>query len=329
MIAAAGDILAWAAWAGALLGGLVLCALYSGLETGTYVVNKIRMDLRAEAGSRAAKILRRQWQNPRNLLAVLLVGTNFAAYLATFAVSAMFVRAGMAGRAEWYTLALATPLLFILGESVPKNVFRRLAETLVYRLAWLLQLSSVVFNACGLVPLIRAFSWLILRCVPRRRAPARDALSTIVAEGTASGVLTHFQSVMADRVMNIARVTLDDVMIPMARVARAPGEVGRDEFLALACGHDYSRVPLLDEAGQVVAVVVVQDVLADRGGADPATIAAVPLVLPAAMTVTDALYRMQRAHAALAVVEDPSRKHLGIVTVKDLVEEIVGELAQW
>ena len=90
--------------------GLALCAAFCGLETGVYVLNKARLDLRAERGWQSAKLLKAMLARPGNLLVVLLVGTNLAAYLVTFAISAMFLLSGAGRRTEWYTIAAATPL---------------------------------------------------------------------------------------------------------------------------------------------------------------------------------------------------------------------------
>jgi len=320
-------------WLVVLAVGVVMSGLYSGLETGVYVINKFRLDLRADRGDRPARRLKRIIDDYHNLLAVLLIGTNVANYAATFALGAMFALAGAGQAAEWYTIAVATPILFIFGESVPKNVFQRLAERMVYRLSWLLRASSVLFNLCGICPLVRGFSWLVTRLIPGRHTGGfhahHEGLAAIVAEGRASGVLTHFQSVMANRVMQIDQVHLVDVMVPLDAAVTAPAGVGRDELIEIIRDHDYSRVPLLDGAQKAVAVLDVYKVLLGPADAEPTALAAEPLVLPAGMGVTDALYRMQRRRETMAVVEDAEATHVGIVTIKDLVEEIVGELEAW
>lgn len=333
MIATSGDIFTWVAWSAVIPVGVVLAGLFCGLETGIYVLNKFRLDLRAESGSRAAGLLKRMIGNYNNLLAVLLIGTNLAAYFTTFAISAIFVLSGLGQHVEWYTVAVATPILFIFGESVPKNVFQRLAERLVYRLSWVLGFSSMLFNACGVLPLVRGFTWLMMRLVPpgrRKSIRARhEGIAAIVAEGRACGVLTHFQSVMADRVMHISHVRLSDVMVPLGEAVSAPLEVGRGDLLELIRSHNYSRLPLLDDDGQVSGILDIYEVLLGEGEARPADFARPPHVMLGDIPVTDALYLMQRAGATLAVVKNADNQHMGIVTVKDLVEEIVGELEAW
>ncbi len=325
MIAAAWA--AWALWSAVLVAATGLCGLYCGLETGIYRLNKIRLDLRAEAGAREARLLRRMLRAPNHLLAVLLIGTNLTSYAVAFAVTAMFQMSGAGQAAVWYSLLVVTPLLFVLGDSVPKDVFQRLAETLTYRLSWLLAASDVLFKVTGLSPLVRGVSWLVMLPVHRRRADANERLSAVFTEGRASGVLTHMQTLMVDRVMHISEVTLADAMVPMDRVVAVGRDLRRDELLEVIRGNNHSRLPVRGESGDVIGVLDIYDVLAGEA-ARPAEQMAQPLTLPEALTVTEALYRLQRAHRMMAIVVSAERP-VGIVTIKDLVEEIVGELEEW
>jgi putative hemolysin len=322
----------WLVWIAVFAGSVVLSYIYSGLETGIYVMNKIRLDLRAESGSKSARRIRGVIRNQANFLAVLLLGNNTVNYAATFAIGAMFLLAGCGERSEWYTMAVA-PVLFIFCESLPKNVARRASEKMVYQFSLVLSASSWLFNASGLAPLVRGFSRLMLMMlrIPNRSyiPMGHEGLSAIVAESQASGVLTHLQTVMAERVMNIAGVRLRDVMIPMAKVIYAPTHVTNEAMLELMRAHNYSRFPAVDDDGKVVAILNIYDALAGADRPEPSGRNAKPLYLPATMTVTDALYHMQREHAPMAIVVDDPGNHVGIVTTKDLVEEIVGELDVW
>jgi len=332
-MAAIGEKIPWLIWPVVMILSTSLDALFCGMEIGLYSLNKIRLELRAEGGSRSARLLARMLRNPNNLLAILLVGTNLARYVTTFSLTSMFVLAGLADRAEWYTLAVATPLLFVLSDAGPKSIFRRRAEALVYRLAWLLRISHWVFNCTGIAPLVRAVGALPVRLARRGKGAsgmlAHEALAAVVAEGRASGVITPFQSSMANRVMHLSEVTLRNAMIPMRSVVSVPTDVTREQLLQRIRQQDYSRLPMLDASGQVAGVLDILDVLTQVNGAPPAEKMAPPFVLSADASVSDALYRMRRARIAMAGVADEAGGHVGIVTMKDLVEEIVGELKAW
>ena len=320
-------------WGLVLAVSLALSFLYSGLETGIYAMNKIRLELRADSAWPTARLLHRYLRDFRNFLAVLLIGNNVANYAATTALTALFVLAGESQNAGWYTQAVATPVLFVFCESLPKNLFQRLSETLVYRFVWLLHGSSVVFNALGIVPLVRGVSSMLLRLTGAHDQMARSlAISPgerILIEGRASGVLTHFQTVMADRVMHIRSVHLRDVMIPMDRVRWMADSASRQDLMDQLRQHNFSRLPLREPSGQVVGIADVYDLLLGTQEGLLSASSAKPLVLSQKQGVTDSLYQMQRLHEQMAVVADEAGRHVGIVTIKDLVEEIVGDLEAW
>ncbi len=320
----------WIVWPIVLVAATSLSALFSGMETGFYVMNKIRLELRAEAGGRDAKLLRRLLKTPNNLLSVLLMGNNIVNYTVAFALTAMFDLGGFGGSAEWYSWVVGTVLLFVLGETVPKTVFHRLAETLTYRMSWAIAAADWVLKITGLSYFMRAASWLVMLPVRRRQStvPVESRLADVFAEGQASGVLTHMQAVMVDRVMHIADVTLADVMVPIRKAICIRRDTTREVLMRMLHKHNYSRVPVLDDAGDVVGILDVYDVLIDEPVAAPAERMTPPMKFPAGMTVTEALFAMRRGRNMMAVVQKDG-KAVGIVTIKDLVEEIVGELEEW
>lgn len=312
---------------------VLLAGLFAGMETGSYLLNRVRLELQVEAGKPKSGQVRAFLHNPNNVLATLLIGTNIHQYLAAFSVSALFVMAGYEENAEWYTLAVTTPLLFIFSESLPKNLFQRMPERLVYAGILPMRLFALLFKLFGLSYLVRGVSKGLLLLLGRNSAQPKsllghEALLAVMAEGHAAGALTGAQREMADRVMHIARVCVADVLQPMDKVLKAPQDVSREEFLQRIAERNYSRLPLLDKQGRVTGVVDVYDVLTDRTDRPIHVYAVEPLILPADQTVTQALYAMQQARRSFAVVESDG-KHVGIITIKDLVEEIVGELAAW
>ena len=337
MICGLHPIADWTLWAALACAGLVCSALYAGIETGVYVLNKMRLDLRAEAGSLAARVLRRMLRKFDSLLAVLLIGNNLVNYLTTFAISVLFVMGVGPRRAEWYAMAAATGLLFVFGESVPKNLFQRSPERLVYGLVWFLKASRAAFRWCGLLGLVRLAGRAVSKAKSSHHPFAHEGLAAILAEGLSSGALTHAQSIMADRVMHLTDVTVDAVMKPMKLVLKAPRNVTRERLLELVKEANYTRLPMLetDGAGRpaeppaVAGILDIYDVLMAPEPVEPASVMAPPLVVPGHWTVTDALYHMQTSHAPMAIVADARGRHVGMVTVKDLVEQIVGELGAW
>ena len=329
MTAGLSSAMEWAPWLALAAAGLVCSSLYSGCETGVYVLNKMRLDLRAETGFTPARTLRSLLRRFDALLAAILIGNNLANYLTTFSITVLVTMGGAGPGTEWYALAASTTLLFVFGESVPKNLFQRSPERLVYRVVWFMQGSLVAYRWCGILGLVRSFGAIVSRVRRSHHPFAREGLAALLAEGQASGALTHAQTIMADRVMHLTDVLVADVMKPLRQVVTAPRDVSREQLIELIRRHNYTRLPLVDPGGAVAGILDIYDVLMAPGPVLPEEEMTPPLLVAGGWTVSDALYHMQQAHQTLAVVTDARGASVGIVTIKDLVEQIVGELAAW
>lgn len=322
------DILGWIL----LAGGLSLSFLYSGVETGAYVLNKVRLDLRAESGSRSARRLANALADPSGLLAVVLAGNNLSNYLAS---AGMVLLLSERTHAQWLAMAILTPLTLIFCEMLPKNLFQRHAETLVYPLSWLLVASRRLFNAIGLLPLMRLVIGLGLRLAHRVMPPsqtplaATGRLAAILAEVQASGAITHAQSLMAERVVNLGSVRLRSVMVPLERAVLVSQAVDLQELRELLYKHNFARYGVYSQRPEnIVGVLNVYEPLLDQTGSSPAAFMTAPIFLPQELPVSEALVELQQSHQFMGFVVDNQGRSIGLVTVKDLVEEIVGEMEE-
>lgn len=328
-----------AIWWAALALGVLASAIFSGLETGTYVLNKVRLDLRAAGNDREARRLSRLLRRPAELLSVLLVSNTAVNLVVSAAAVALFTLAG-SGEPDLMATLVLTPALFVLGDSVPKNIFRQASEVLTYRLSGVLWAAALLWKYTGLTYLVAGFARLILLLVQGTGGKGLSAgdplaphqrVSSIVAEAHAHGTLTADQSRIANRLVRIGSTRVEQVMVRLPRIVSIPLDCSRERFLQTVAGHNFSRLPLWqDHPAHIVGTVNIYDVLTDE---DPASVPArhlqPPLRLSRTLEVSKALVTLQRAHEPMAVVVDRAGKPVGIVTIKDLVEEIVGELQEW
>lgn len=332
-----GNMIEWAFWLVLFVVNVMFVGVYGWLEMGFYRLNKMRLELYAEAGigNRGGRILRRFAHNIDNLLTVLLVGTNIHSYVAAFAVSAMFMLGGCADRAEYYTMLVVVPVMFVFGDSVPKNLVRRISERVVYQMAWFLRAADIAFKIVGISYLVRGVSWIFLRLLPNGSRSkisgliGPEGLLEIFTEAQASGTITSLQQQMAGRAMQIDTVRLIDACQPIDKIFTAKNNISRPEFLAFLKSHDFSRVPLVGAGHQISGIVDIHDVLADEKRLLPNVHATGLLVIAADTKITDAIYSMQQGRVSMSAVQDAGGKHIGIVTIKDLIEKIVGNLEEW
>ena len=331
MIIATTEIVSLSIWLAVLLLAVLHSGLFSGLETGVYTLNKVRLSLRAQQGRADAKRLESLLAQPNKLLATILIGTNISGYAASFAISAIFILAGAGPWSHWLTIAVATPLMFIAGESVPKNVFRKMAEKLTYKQAWILSAAKIVFATLLIGPVVRGFAALTTKIL----SPGNDnspfgnvGITAALIDSQASGVLTRSQLAMASRVINLPEVTIARAMVPMDKVISGPQNITRPQLKKLFSTHSVSRIPLISKSGKVAGILDMYRVLSDPSDRKPLSYMHDILSFPQATTISDALLQMRRANEVIAKVTK-SDTCIGIITLKDLVEEIVGEIEAW
>ena len=155
-------------------------------------------------------------------------------------------------------------------------------------------------------------------------------MQRLLHEGAAHGGLSSFQRETIERVMHLGQVRLGSVMVPRGRAALVPEDISRDDFLRIARMAHFSRYPVYrGDPRQVIGVVEVFDVITDGQRRAVARQVRPPLTLRADQRVPAALRSLQREPRAMAIIVDRRGQCVGLLTMKDLVEEIVGDLAAW
>ncbi len=316
-------------------GGVAASSLFSGLETGVYSLNRVRLHVRAHRpGSRAA-ILAGLVDRPAGLLASILIGTNVATNLASAAMTVLLHNYGFA---DWqvilFSVLVMTPVFFVFGETLPKDFFTVHADDLVYPFARMLWVVTKLFTYLGLVPLITGVSGMFMRLFGASPdaafVEARAHMQMLVREGVGHGLLSDDQSAMVERIMLLGERTVADEMLPWADILSVGSDESPQRLWELAEKTSRSRFPVVDGQGAVVGIVDVNDALVYEKRTCPTPVELMkpaPLMEPST-PLREALASLQASKVPMAIVgrlEAP----VGIVTVKDLVEPITGELASW
>jgi len=323
-------------WSLLALLGFAGSALYSGMETGAYSLNRIRLHVLVHRGDPAAKTLHRLLTNPTVLLTTLLIGNNITNYLGTASMGVILESRGYGDwQAIFLNLLIVTPILFVVGETLPKDLFAAHSDRLMYRLTPVLRFSRVLFTITGLAPLIGLFSNTLMKAIgqdPRVRAfHPRRQVGVLVREGVGYGLLSGEQSAIVDRVLDLADRQVADELTPWNLVEIIRSHDNAQAVWQLARRTTHSHVPILDRRGVVVGVLRINDALAHGQDACPPIS---QMMKPAHKIghhtpVREALDQLKRHTTGLAIVTGASGQPVGIVTVKDLIEPITGDLAQW
>lgn len=316
-----------------LLLALALCLvgsfLYAGSETGFYTLSRDQVEVDAEAGSRAARMARWLLRDEAALLITLLIGNNLVLELASHVGDDLVAGLGLSG--GWNALLvtlLLTPVVFLLGEALPKDLFHSRPQSLTYGAAPLVVVSRVVY--WPLERVLRVVSALLERLLglDRGRATARprERLARLLAEGERQGVLPERARVLAENALTLRGMPLESCMTPWEEVLTLPEGESDDDLRATLGASRWTRVPVVSTAGTFLGYVHQLEVLA-AGEAEPVLQQRRPLpVFDRDMPVDRALLRL-RASGKRAAVVGTAEEPVGLVTLKDLVEEISGDLA--
>ncbi len=309
---------------------IVVSALFSGIETGVYTLNRVRLVVRAGRGDSRARILRDELQHPNRLLTTLLIGNNIVNYAGSYGVAAILEHMHVgAGQAVLINAAVLIPLLFVLSEVLPKDLFRSNTDRWTYRCAAPLRAARQVLTAVGLVPLVTGFGELttrLLRQAPPGTLPARERIAQLMLEGVGAGVLSETQAGLLDRTMVLRDRTAASAMVPWRRVVTVPADAAgpaRQANFSNIRADD--RVVVIDEKGKPLGAAQALRLLLEPG--QRARDLMDPVVMIEANTPVPTALRMIRAvpHATGIVTEARSGRPLGLVTAHDLLEPLTGE----
>ncbi len=319
-------------WVLIALAGFAGSALCSGMETGSYAVNRVRLQIAAHRNRRHARTLDHELDRPDRLLSTLLIGNNLANYMGTAGLAVVL---GVFALNEWELIVIntliVTPLLFVFGETLPKDLFLAHADRLMRRMT-----PALVWMRWFFLPalwLVQGFTELVTRVMPGvpkiETLHPRRRVEALVREGVGYGVVTASQSQMVERVLELGRRTVAEQMTPWEAVKTISPDANAESIQAIARRARVQRLPVV-EAGRVVGMVDVLSVL--RGETEDGPVASwmsPALALPGDTLLRRGLDRMRREGVALAVVLDEQDQPTGVVSVRDLVEPITGRLAGW
>ena len=314
--------------------GIGLSALWSGLETAMYVVGRPRLEARVRKPDpdQLARVLKAELDRPEQMLASLLILNNASNYIGILAIARVLDGFGLV---SWQISAvntlLLTPVLFVFAETLPKELFRMSAERLAYVFAPVMRAARYVLTATLTLPLVVLMGKLAQRMVgaPGSAIPSEDRehMVWLVREAVGQGIVSEAQADLVRRAIAFRDARLHDEMIPWARVSRLRVDISPEAGRRRAAESGKGRYPVVDRRGAVLGVVRARDLFLDPDVPIRRLMKPV-MMLDVDLSAREALQTMRSENATLAVVHAKGRP-IGLVTIKDLVEPVTGELAVW
>jgi Mg2+/Co2+ transporter CorB len=313
---------------------IVLAGFFAGTETALMSVNRYRLRHQAQQGNRSARLAEKLLRQPDRLIGIILLCNTTVTLGAGSVTSVIAFRIGGESALAIATGAL-TIVLLIFGEVAPKTYGALYPERLALPSAWVYYI--LVFALYPLVWTANLIANGLLRLIGVSQQSAAshslsaDELRTVVAE--ASTVIPHRHQAMLTSILDLERVTVDDIMIPRGEIASIDVSSEWDDILELLRATPHTRLPVCDGGiDNTIGILHMKKVAHALAGGEFTREQLVDLAkareayfVPAGTTLNTQLLNFQRDRRRIALVVNEYGDIQGLVTLEDLLEEIVGE----
>ena len=310
---------------------IALSSFFSSAETAMTTVNKIRIQSLAEQGNKRAVILEKIISNSPKMLSTVLIGNNIVNMSVSSLMTTLTIK--ILGNAYvGITTGILTLLILIFGEITPKNLATIHAEKLslaysriIYGL--MILLTPVVF----IVNKITEGVLVILHVNPDEKANAmtEHELRTLVNVGEKDGVIENEEKQMIYNVFDLGDATAKDIMVPRVHVTFADVESTYDELIEIFREDKFTRLPVYkDSQNNIVGIINMKDLLLYDKNEEFAIdrFLRKPHFTYETKSISDLLVEMKDSTFNIAIVLDEYGDMAGLITLEDILEEIVGEI---
>lgn len=313
---------------------ILLSAFFSSAETALTTVNKFTLRSMADNGNKRAANVLKLIANSDKLISTILIGNNIV-NLSASALTTTFTTNLFGSKAVGFATGLLTLLILLFGEITPKTLaqYNNVKISLLY-------VDVVRFLVFILTPLVfiinkisHAIFWILRMDTSNSgKAITEDELITMVNVSEEEGVIEDKEKEMITNVVDFGDSRVRDIMIPRADVTMASVTASYDELLKLYMEIPYTRIPIYkDSRDNIIGILHVKDLFFykathDINNFDVKNIIRNPLYVYEYQKTNDLLNHMKSTSDSIAIVLDEYGVSVGLITLEDLIEEIIGDI---
>lgn len=312
---------------------IILSAFFSGSETALISVNRIRIRHLADSGNKKAVKLLKLVENPEQFLTALLIGNNivnvFASVLATDVALKVFGDTGLA-----IATGLMTLFILVFGEVFPKTLASRNAEPISLKIAGPISFLIIILKpVVRLLTLFTNFMILVLGGKERVTTPfvTEDTINLLLRVGEKEGTIETHEREFIHNVFEFSDETATGILTPKEKMLCIEENETLDYALKLTNESGHSRIPVYKKNfDNIVGMVYAKDFL-KFNDTELATTKVEEILRPivfvkAGRKISSIFKELQRKKINLSIVVDDNMKVIGLVSLEDILEEIVGEI---
>ena len=310
---------------------LMLSAFFSSNETALTTASKIRLRALADGGNkRAALVLDITENHTSKMLSAILIGNNIVN------ISASSLSATLAYAFGGYMVSIATAVLtvaiLVFGEITPKNYATLNAEKISMRYIHVIRFFMVIMTpVIFIINLFSRFIMLLLRVDPNaaKKTMTEEELRTIVDVSHERGVIETGEKEMINNVFDLSDANAKDIMVPRVHVTFADVDSSYDELIDIFRENKFTRLPVYEDSqDNIVGIINMKDLLLyDKSESfHIRDILRKPHFTYEYKSISDLLVEMRQSTFNIAIVLDEYGEMAGLITLEDILEEIVGEI---
>ncbi len=323
--------------------------VFVAAEIALVTIRRTRIDQLVDEGNRSARRVKRLVAQPGRFLAVTQIGLTFLGFLAsayaavnlTSSLQTFFASTGLpilSTSAEALALIIVTLLLslftIIFGELVPKSLALAHPEPFALRLSSLIVLMLRILGPLVhvLTGITTAVAGMLGAGEHAQGVMSTEELKILVERGGEQGILEAEEEQMINAVIELGDQRIHEVMVPRIAMITLASSASMEEAIDTVIEEGHSRIPVYEGTiDEIVGILYAKDLLPFLKGSvaerpSLRSILRTPVFVPESMSVDDLLHEFQRRKVHLAIVLDEYGGTAGVVTIEDLLEEIVGEI---
>ena len=320
---------------------LFLEGLFSGGELSLVACDINIMRRKAQQGSRSAAVALKLMERPEWFLATTLTGTNLCEVSNTALTTALFISVFGTERGALLAIVVMIPLILVVGEVIPKSIFQQNADRLAPKISWFLWIASWV-----LYPLVFVLSRISRRVLSAFSGDkdlayasyiTKDGLESLLRDEK-SGDIMKSEKEMIQRIFDFSDSTAGQIMVPLSNVTVLPVDTDISEATPIIIDRGYSQVPVYSgQIFNIIGILYSFDIMEalyrkDQGLLSPDEVCVEKytkkdvLYIPETKLAKELFFELQNRREHMAVIVDEYGGAVGIVTIEDILEEIVGEI---
>lgn len=326
---------------------VMINAFFASAEMAIVSINKTKVSLLADGGNKKAKLLLNLVKEPSNFLATIQVGITFAGFFAS-ASAATSISAGLAeflasvgvSYSSNIALILITLLIsyitLVLGELLPKRIALQNAEKVA-----MFSVKPVIFIS----KLTKPFVWFLsastnlllkilgIKSEGLEEKVSREEIKSLIELGEEQGALNETERNMIDGIIQFDDILAKEIMTPRTETFYLEVNSNLKDNLNTILEESYSRIPIYhDDIDNIVGILYMKDILSSivNSGIENLSIESImrkPYMVPETINIDNLLKELKSTKNHLAILIDEYGGFSGIVTLEDLIEEVIGEIS--